>query len=209
MAVSDKVMRHLHKASEGGGRARRSDVPARARAPRPALHDHLRRRSPDRAGRRVRRPGARGARRPRAARHHPRRRPRDVGLRRRLLPASRPQRGRGSSEGRVEHGARPLRRDAARLLRRGSARRRHGSRRCVRDALLPVADRRLRGHDLRQAARTPSSASRACGRGTTGTSTSGPARIPIASSRSSSRGCRIPRSRPPTSAATPSAVSRP
>ena len=132
------------------------------------------------------------ARRTRAARRHARRRPRDVGVRGRLLPAGRAERGRGPAQGRVEHGAGALRRDAARLLRHRGPRRRHGPRRRVRDAVLPVADRRLRGHDLRQE-QGPGARPRVhCGRGTTGTSRSGPARTPTASSRCSSRGCSDP-----------------
>ena len=98
----------------------------------------------------------------------------------------------GPAQGRVEHGAGALRRDAARLLRHRGARRRHGPRRRVRVAVLPVADRRVRGHRSSPRARTRSSASPRCGRGTTGTSRSGPARTPTASSRCSSRGCSDP-----------------
>ena len=47
-----------------------------------------------------------------AAGRHARRRPGDLGLRRRLLPAGRAQRGRRPAQGRVEHGAGALRRDA-------------------------------------------------------------------------------------------------
>ena len=65
----------------------------------------------------------------RARGRHARRRPRDVGLRGRLLPAGRAQRRRRPAEGRVEHGAGALRRDAPRLLRHRGARRRHGPRR--------------------------------------------------------------------------------
>ena len=54
----------------------------------------------------------------------------------------------------------------------------------------------------------PSSASRACGRGTTGTTRCGRARTPSGSSRCRSPGCATPRSRPTRCGATPSAGSR-
>ena len=61
MAVSESVMRHLHKAQAGDGtRARNTcHVPARTRAPPASLHDHLRRRPPDRARAPLRGPRAR------------------------------------------------------------------------------------------------------------------------------------------------------
>ena len=54
----------------------------------------------------------------------------------------------GRPKRRVEHGARPLRRDAPRLLGHRRPHRRHGPRRRLRVAVLPVADRRVRGHGL-------------------------------------------------------------
>ena len=145
------------------------------------------------------------ARRPGAARGRGRRRQRALGVRRRHLPAGRAQRGRRPAEGRVDDGAGPLRRDAARLLgRRQRALADMDLDGVLRVAVLPVAHRRLRGHGLRADARTPSSASRACGRGTTGCTRSGPAPHPTRHPASSSpwlldpggRGRRGPRATP-------------
>ena len=147
-------------------------------------------------------------RRRRAARRHARQRARDLGLRGPLLPAGRAQRGRRPAQGRVEHGAGALRRDAARLLRHRSARRRHGPRRRLREPVLPVAHRRVRGHGLLGEQGPGARARVRCARGTTGTSRSGPAapraHHPAAArlaQRPRGRGRRRPR-------ATPSAASR-
>ena len=194
MAVSDKVMRHLHKAAgahEGQPHAEATFLPEPEPRPRHytiiSVDDHLIE---------PRAPVRRRACRPRSP----------IAPRVVTLDDGRetwvyedgfyPQVGLNAVAGRpkAEWSMEPARFDE---MRRGcydvEARvARHGPRRRLRDALLPVVDRRLRGHDLREAARIPSSASRACARGTTGTSTSGPDRIPIASSRCSSPGCTIP-----------------
>ena len=128
--------------------------------------------------------------------------------------------GSAAAERRLQRGGRPpvdrirlradsLRRDAARRLGRERARRRHGSRRRVGVAVLPVVPARLRRPAAHVVARLRRARARSrCARTTTGTSRRGAARIPIASSRTRSPTCAIPRSRPPRSAATPSAASR-
>ena len=143
-------------------------------------------------------------------RRHARRRPRDLGLRGRLLPAGRAQRGRRPPEGRVEHGAGALRRDAARLLRHRSARRRHGPRRRVRHAVLPVADRRASRARSSPSSKDPE-LGLACAAGVERLAHRGVGRPasrshhPVAARVAAA----IPRSRRPTCAATPSAASRP
>ena len=148
-------------------------------------------------------------RRRRAACHRERQRSGDVALRRR-----RSTRRSGSTrcrvvQGSVEHRARPLRRDAARAV--GTSTRASPTwistactRRCAFRRCWPASPAQCS-----RRARTRTSASRACGRGTTGTSKSGPAVTPIASSRCRFRGSPTRRSRPTRSAATPSAASRP
>ena len=134
----------------------------------------------------------------RGAAHRPdRRRRRGVGLA-----------GPGAAERRLQRGGRPavdrvrlradaLRRDAARRVGRGRARRRHGHRRRVRRR---CASRRSCPASSASGSRcgrtTTSSRSSRCARTTTGTSKRGAARIPVASSRTRSRTCAIPRSRP-------------
>ena len=68
-------------------------------------------------------------------------------------------------------------RDAARLLRHPRAGRGHGPERGLGVAVLPVARRRILRVGLLEVVRTRSSGSPACAPGTTGTQTSGPARI--------------------------------
>ena len=127
-----------------------------------------------------------------------------------LYPEHRAQRGGGPSEGRVVDGPRALRRDAQGLLGHPRPHRRHGPRRHLGVALLPVADRRVRRRRRSRAAPTPSSAWPACARGTTGTTRCGRAPIPTASSRCSIAWLRDPEVAAADDArATPSAGSRP
>ena len=134
-------------------------------------------------------------RRPRPAGRRDRRRRADVGVRRPGAAERRLQRGRRAPGGRVRLRARPLRRDAPRRVGHPRARRRHGPQRRLRVAELPVVPARVRrpaaaaGHQ-----RPRPRAGVRCGRGTTGTSRSGRARTPTASSRASCRGCSTPRS---------------
>ena len=134
---------------------------------------------------------------------------RDVALRRRRAPERRVQRRRRAARRRVQLRADPLRRDATRRVGHRRPRRRHGPQRRVRVAELPVVPARLRRPALpaRDAGSRPRARVRSA-RGTTGTSRSGRARTPTASSRARSRGCSIPRSRPTRSARTPRAGSR-
>ena len=68
----------------------------------------------------------------------------------------------GRPEERVEHGPRALRRDAQGMLGHPRADRRHGRRRHLGVAVLPVVARRVRGHDVRRARTTRSWGRRAC-----------------------------------------------
>ena len=79
----------------------------------------------------------------RPARRRVRERHAGVGLRGQALPQHRAQRGGRPAAGRVEHGAGALRRDAPGLLRHRRPHRRHGPRRHLGLAVLPVARRRV------------------------------------------------------------------
>ena len=124
------------------------------------------------------------------------------------LSADRAQCGGWAAEGRVEHGAGALRRNAPRLLGSRRPARRHGSRRGVGLAVLPVADRGLRRFRVLTDATTPRSGWRACGRGTSGTSTCGSAPARTGSYRCRFRGWSTRPWRRTKSVATPSAGSR-
>ena len=152
MAVSDRVMRHLHKA-QGEPAAERHR--AATFLPEPEPRPGTTRSSRSTITSSSPRTSSKGACPPRSPNARRASSPSTTAARRGCTKTASTRRSglnavAGRPEGRVEHGAGPLRRDAARLLRRRSAHPRHGSRRRVRDAVLPVADRRLRGHDLRE-----------------------------------------------------------
>ena len=113
----------------------------------------------------------------------------------------------GRPKRRVVDGAGQLRRHAPRLLGPRGPTGRHGRRRGVGLAALPVAHRRVRRVELLPLLGPRRWGWPACGRGTTGTSTSGSVPAPTGSSRSSCRGCPTPRWPRPRSGATPSAAS--
>ena len=97
-------------------------------------------------------------------------------------PEHRPQRRRRPAQGGVRRQPDRLRRDARRLLRRARARQGHERGRRARVHVLPVVPVVLRAASS-STAPTSSSRSPSCRPTTTGTSTSGAARIPAGSSR--------------------------
>ena len=115
-------------------------------------------------------------------------------------PEHRAQRGGGQAARGVRHRADVVRRDAHGLLRHRPARRRHGRQRRARLDVLPVLPAVLRPA-VQPHRRTRTSGWPWCGPTTTGTSTSGAARIPAGSSRWPSRRSGIRSSWPTRSAA--------
>ena len=171
-------------------------------------HPDLGRRPRHRATRHVRRPAARSAGRPGAEDRRDRRRAPGVALRGPRIPEHRAQRGHRAAERRMEHGTRAVRRNAPRLLGHRRPDRRHGPRRHLGVAELPVADRRVRGHGVleerrpRARARGVAGLERLASRGV-GRRLPGPDHPAAAA-----RGWPTRSSRPRSSAATPSAASR-
>ena len=114
----------------------------------------------------------------------------------------------GSPPGDLRAGAVPLRPDAARVLRRGRPRARHGHQRCLGLGEFPVHDHRLLRPRLLRRPRTATWAWPVSGLGTTGSSRSGTPPTPNGSSRSGSPTSPTPSSPWPRSGATPSGASR-
>ena len=115
-----------------------------------------------------------------------RKRPSGLGVRREALHAGRYERGGRPAARDREARAVPVRPDATRLLRRRRPCARHGHQRRVGVGELPVADHRLLRQRVFRCGRPRARCTRACARGTTGSSRSGTTAIPSASFRSAS-----------------------